>query len=350
MFWKGIGPSSPRWIGGDPSAEDSPHNIQMGNRKSRTRRCSLGPIRRRSTITASLLRWYRRNSRDLPWRGERDPYRILVSEVMLQQTQVGRVLAKYPLFLSRFPSFQKLARAKSSSVIKAWQGMGYNGRAVRLWRLARTLMLDGGGKLPGDTRALQKLPGIGLYTASALACFTFGKQVAVVDTNVSRVLYRLFPASVRRRTLSRNETIRRGDLWDAAASLLPKGRAKQWNQALMDLGSTICTARAPKCGACPVQAHCPSAHQINRTRADQRKREPAREGIPNRIYRGRIVEALRNLNGTSSIGQHQLAVSIKPNYRRGDRKWFRQILVDLERDGLVRLARTTTGLRVSLPD
>ncbi|MGH2569330.1 MAG: A/G-specific adenine glycosylase, partial [Bacteroidota bacterium] len=163
---------------------------------------------RKSTVTQLVLRWYRRHGRPLPWRRTRSPYRILVSEIMLQQTQVGRVLEKYPSFLRRFPDIQSLARAKKSSVIKAWRGMGYNNRAVRLQQLARIVRHSQGGKLPRTVEELQNLPGIGRYTAHALACFAFRRPLQVVDTNVRRILSRLFPSETKRR-----------DVWDVAAAI-----------------------------------------------------------------------------------------------------------------------------------
>jgi A/G-specific adenine glycosylase len=172
-------------------------------------------LNRRSLLTARVLRWYRNNGRQLPWRNENDPYRVLVSEVMLQQTQVSRVLTKYPRFLKRFPTFKKLANAKTSDVIKAWEGMGYNNRALRLQRLAVTVLDQHRGRLPESIRELQALPGIGRYTAHALACFSFGRRVPVVDTNIKRVLTRL--RSPQRREPAPKEA----DIWDLASSLLP---------------------------------------------------------------------------------------------------------------------------------
>jgi A/G-specific adenine glycosylase len=298
-------------------------------------------------ITASILRWYRKFGRDLPWRDERDPYRIVVSEVMLQQTQVSRVFLKYPPFVKRFPTFEKLALARTSDVIRAWQGMGYNNRVLRLQHLARAVAHRFEGKLPRDIAELQKLPGIGRYTAHAISCFAFGNQVPVVDTNVARLLSRLFPDKIGPVFHERKSS---GKVWQVAEWILPKRRAHEWNQALMDLGATICTARAPKCGICPLRNQCPSAHYIREEIASTTTREPARGGIPNRIFRGRVVEVLRNLNGRKSIPVKILARKVKTDYSRTDERWFAGILRNLERDGLVKLRTSASTLRASLPD
>lgn len=260
---------------------------------------------------------------------------------MLQQTQVERVLVKYPEFLKRYPTLAKLARASTSEVIKAWQGMGHNSRALRLQKLARIALEDFDGELPRETGELEKLPGIGRYTAHAVACFAFRKQVPVVDTNIARVLARLLPPA-------RNPAAsRKVDLWTLAEALLPARNVPDWNQALMDLGATICTAAKPRCGLCPLKALCASAHKIQRKQDRSPKLEPSRDGIPNRIYRGRVIEVLRTLSPGGSIRSSLLARAIKTDFRRSDRRWFSSLLLNLERDGLVRLHGLT---RVSLPD
>ena len=266
---------------------------------------------------------------------------------MLQQTQVSRVLLKYPIFLKRFPTLEKLARAKASDVIRAWQGMGYNNRALRLRLLAKAVAHRFKGKLPRDVAELQNLPGIGRYTAHAVSCFAFGNQVTVVDTNVARLLSRLFPEKIASKLCKRTDPRR---VWEIAEWILPGRRAYEWNQALMDLGATICTARTPKCGVCPLKSYCPSAHCTREQRITGSTREPGRDGLPNRIYRGRVVEVLRNLNGRKSIDVRNLARKIKPDYDGNDGRWFKRLLRSLERDGLVRLRTAASTQRVSLPD
>ncbi|OYV66571.1 MAG: hypothetical protein B7Z72_11105 [Gemmatimonadetes bacterium 21-71-4] len=193
-----------------------------------------------------LLAWYRRAARDLPWRRTRDPYRILVSEFMLQQTQVSRVLEFYPRFLRRYPSLEVLARAKPAAVREAWEGLGYYRRAANLHRLARTLVREHEGVVPSDPAALEELPGVGPYTAGAVAVFAYEKPVAAVDTNVRRVLRRVFSCRTAK------------DTGILAQLLQPRSGKTAWsfNQALMELGALVCTARAPKCGACPANSLC----------------------------------------------------------------------------------------------
>jgi A/G-specific adenine glycosylase len=204
-----------------------------------------------------LLRWFRAHGRDLPWRRTRDPYRVLVSEFMLQQTQVGRVREYYGRFLDRFPSIDRLARARPSQVRDVWQGLGYYRRADNLHRLARIVTREHDGVVPDDPRTLETLPGIGRYTAGAVATFAYEKRAPAVDTNVHRVLIRVFHGGSRSGTGMRTGTSLRS-IWRLAERILPRKPAVAWefNQALMDLGARICTARRPRCAECPVQPAC----------------------------------------------------------------------------------------------
>jgi len=218
-----------------------------------------------------LLRWFRHHARPLPWRGTRDPYAVLVSEFMLQQTQVSRVLDFYPRFLDRFPTLERLARARPRAVREAWEGLGYYRRAANLHALAHTVVTDHGGAIPQHPDDLRRLPGVGRYTAGAVAAFAFERRVPAVDTNVARVLRRVFRldrSSGRggtggrggRRAAQKGERGSDGEqrVWALAERLLPKSRRAAWefNQALMDLGATICVARQPKCPTCPVRVAC----------------------------------------------------------------------------------------------
>ncbi len=279
-------------------------------------------------LVGLILRWYARHGRPLPWRNTRNPYRILISETMLQQTQVQRVLVKYPEFLRRFPTVQSLANAPLRDVILIWRGMGYNSRAVRLHILARTVLHTNGGTLPEDQEALRALPGIGRYTANALLSFAFGRSVPVVDVNVRRVLSRILWKMESTTSLKDEQTI-----WEAAALLLPKGRAYAWNQALMDLGATICTARTPRCGECPVASLCASRKRIRRIAATAAKKEPSFNGLPNRAYRGRIIELLRECR--RSIHVHTVGKRIHKGYSTRNERWLTSLIAGLERDGLV---------------
>jgi len=210
-----------------------------------------------SEITAfrrRLLAWFRRHGRDLPWRRTRDPYQVLVSEVMLQQTQVARVEEFYPAFLAEFPTLRVLAAAEPARVREAWDGLGYYRRAANLHRLAREVERHHAGQLPKDLGALRALPGVGRYTAGAVMSFAFERPAAAVDTNVGRVIRRVFHP--RLPTGSRHE--RR--VWETAERLVPRRGATAWtfNQAIMELGALVCTARIKKCGGCPVAPGCRS--------------------------------------------------------------------------------------------
>ena len=196
----------------------------------------------------ALLRWYARHGRDLPWRRTRDPYAILVSETMLQQTQVARVLEYYPRFLRRYPTVEALAVATPTAVRESWDGLGYYRRAVNLRRTAALVAERHGGRFPADLAALQSLPGIGRYTAGAVAAFAFGQDAPILDTNAARVLSRVFGPGRRRGRTRR--------LWALAERAIPTGRGYAFNQAIMDLGALVCRARRPACPACPVRRAC----------------------------------------------------------------------------------------------
>ena len=205
------------------------------------------------SFTRKLLAWYKRNARVLPWRKTRNPYAILVSEFMLQQTQVSRVLDYYPRFLKRFPTMDALARSRPKAVMEAWEGLGYYARARNLHRLAREVTRRHDGTLPDEPEELRTLPGVGRYTAGAVACFAYEKPVATVDTNVRRVLERVFGAK---------------DVWTLAEQIVPKHGERAWrfNQALMELGALVCTARKPKCPECPVRNDCLAVRRAAQTR------------------------------------------------------------------------------------
>lgn len=203
-----------------------------------------------------LLAWFRTSGRDLPWRTTRDPYRILVSEFMLQQTQVARVRDYYARFLTRYPTVTDLARARPAAVRESWDGLGYYRRAANLHALARTVVREHGGNIPSRREALRLLPGVGDYTAGAIATFAFEQRVPAVDTNVARVLARVFRPRLHRGARGWRQ------LRNLAARLLPRCRRTAWefNQALMDLGALVCTARRPRCGQCPVRPACRTGH------------------------------------------------------------------------------------------
>ncbi|MGA8762354.1 MAG: A/G-specific adenine glycosylase, partial [Candidatus Sulfotelmatobacter sp.] len=193
----------------------------------------------------SILAWYDAHARNLPWRANRDPYRVWFSEIMLQQTRVAAVIEHYQEFLRRFPTVEKLAAAREASVLAAWSGLGYYRRARLLHAAAKVIVRKHGGKFPATAEELKALPGIGRYTAAAIASIAFNQPVSVVDGNVERVLQR-----VSGKRLAGEE------LWETAERLLERKRSGDFNQAMMELGATVCTPRAPACLTCPVMDFC----------------------------------------------------------------------------------------------
>jgi A/G-specific adenine glycosylase len=208
---------------------------------------------RAAAFSAALRRWFRAHGRPLPWRATRDPYRVLVSEAMLQQTQVARVLEYYDRFLRRYPTLAALASARPKQVRESWKRLGYYARARNLHALARRT-----ASVPADVESLRALPGVGRYTAGAVACFAFERREALVDTNVARVLRRAFAP---RSDFKTSRGAKR--LWAIAESILPRTGRQAWahNQALMELGALVCTARVAKCGECPVVALCSTSRR-----------------------------------------------------------------------------------------
>lgn len=263
------------------------------------------------SIRQQILSWFQQEGKEFPWRKLHreegadvivDPYVVLVSEVMLQQTQSARVALRLPEFLQLFPSVAALAAASKGDLLRAWQGMGYNRRALRLQLAAQAIMEQYSGVFPCNADQLRALPGLGDYTVAAIQCFAFGMDVPVVDVNIERVLSRLFFRCHWPRQVMPPATIAA-----IAAAILPAGDAFRWHQALMDLGSTICTARRPSCSVCPLRQACASAGipQLTLFHPDDiRTAEPTLCGIPRRFWRGKIVEALRQAEG--GIAAHTL--------------------------------------------
>jgi A/G-specific adenine glycosylase len=200
---------------------------------------------------SSLLQWFRRSGRDLPWRKTRDAYAILVSEFMLQQTQVATVIPYYNKWLRRFPTFASVARASQNAVLHAWQGLGYYSRARNLQATGKIVQARYGGVFPSDIAAIRKLPGVGRYTANAVATFAFNQPVPIVEANSSRVLTRLLDMRA-----PIDSAIGREKLWKYSAQLIPKRNAARFNSALIDLGALVCLPVKPKCNVCPVKKLC----------------------------------------------------------------------------------------------
>jgi A/G-specific adenine glycosylase len=205
----------------------------------------------RSWLSTALLAWYQQYARELPWRGHPEPYAVWISEIMLQQTRVETVVPYFIRWMERFPTIPVLAKASQQDVLAAWEGLGYYSRARNLHRAAQIIVRDYSGELPGDPITLRKLPGIGRYTAGAIASIAFGLDEPVLDGNVRRVLARLFNVDEPAKSPAGEKR-----LWELAAAQLPPGQAGEFNQALMDLGATLCTPREPACARCPLAATC----------------------------------------------------------------------------------------------
>jgi A/G-specific adenine glycosylase len=277
-------------------------------------------------IRAALLAWYAVAHRDFPWRRTTDPYAVLVSEVMLQQTQATRAAERFPGFMEQFPTVAALAGASEAAVLAAWSGLGYNRRALALQRAAAAVVAD---DWPRDVAALERLPGIGPYTARAVASLAFGEPVGVVDTNVRRWLVRRFGLSpdTGPRELQA--------LADALAAFGQAADAASWTHASMEFGAGICTARAPRCDSCPVAAGCPSRGVAAPVAVP---RQPTFAGS-DRAYRGALLRALSNAPDhllAVPAAQHLVPVAA----------WDR-VVAGLERDGLVH--RSGRRLRLGGP-
>jgi A/G-specific adenine glycosylase len=283
----------------------------------------------------ALLAWYDATGRDLPWRRTRDPYAILVSELMLQQTQVARVEEAWVAFLGRFPTVGSLADAPVADVVAAWRGLGYNRRAINLRRAATAIVSDHGGRVPADVAVLETLPGIGPYTARAVATFAFGAEAAPVDVNVARVLAR----AVAGKPLGRAEA---QALADALVADVPGGDFASWSHALMDLGARRCTARNPGCGTCPVRERCAWRSGVGdgddpaASGAVRARRQGRFEGS-DRYHRGRVVDALRD--GSLAAEQLPTAAGLAADPPRLDR-----IVAGLVADGLAEWRRGRLAL------
>ncbi|GAB4110080.1 MAG: A/G-specific adenine glycosylase [Roseiflexaceae bacterium] len=299
------------------------------------------------SIQIILLEWFAAHARDLPWRQTRDPYRVLVSEVMLQQTQVDRVIPRYHAFLDQFPTLQALAEAPTADVIRAWAGLGYNRRAVNLQRTARAVLEQHGGEFPRSVEALRQLPGIGPYTAGAVACFAFEQDVAFLDTNIRRAVLRLL--------MSQQPAPGEREITAVAEQLVPSGQGWAWNQAIMELGALICTAATPTCWRCPLNQNCRDYSERQQadtnafeqplyfpTDAAQRIRKPHKKVAEkreepfigsNRYYRGRVIAALRE--APHGLSLPELGPQVKDDYSSADLPWLEQLVAGLARDGLL---------------
>jgi A/G-specific adenine glycosylase len=280
-----------------------------------------------------MLEWFGRAGRGLPWRATRDPYRVLVAEMLAQQTQAARAAAAWPRFLERFPDVEALAAATPAEVLRAWQGIGYNRRAIALQAAAGAVVERGGW--PETVEGLAALPGVGPYTARAVACFALGQQVAPVDTNVARVLARALTGGDP------------GDLGPAARQRLadeamPPGRAWEWSSALMDVGALHCRPQ-PRCQGCPLAPGC-RWRALGPAAPRHRPRTQAPFATSDRRWRGAVVRALAS--APEGLEAAVLAEEVEAGAAERPAGWFERLLMRLEEDGMV--VRASDG-RVRLP-
>ena len=271
------------------------------------KKASLGNPAAQRRFRRQLLAWFDRCKRDLPWRKSRDPYRVWLSEIMLQQTRVAAAIDHYRKFLRRFPTLEHLARARESSLLAAWSGLGYYRRARMLHAAAKEIVKDHAGRFPETAERLRTLSGIGRYTAAAIASIAFGQPTAVVDGNVERVLQRIF-----------GKYLSGEALWQSAEELLDDARPGDFNQAMMELGAVLCLPRQPKCLQCPVNAFCA-------TRGEHARSAPARRQHKREIHyalsvRNGSVFLVRRPPGAGLMpGMWELPEIISPN---GARPWL----------------------------
>jgi A/G-specific adenine glycosylase len=277
-------------------------------------------------VRNQIIRWYKRVGRALPWRETADPYAIAVSETMLQQTQVSRVYPKYLAWLKAFPTTKALAKASTQSILKYWSGLGYNSRALRLRAMAQEIERQ--GTWPKKKEELQKLPGFGPYTAGAVAIFALKTRDFAIDTNIRRVLSRIFFGIKKVPTEQQLEIL--------AASLVPKQGNDAWHHAMMDLGATVCVSRKPKCEVCPVKELCQSYPAIlQETPRVRRAGTVVRFIDTDRFWRGRIIAILIDY----PILSRSLLAKKLSEYGQIVPERYSRILTDLMSDGLIRIHR-----------
>jgi A/G-specific adenine glycosylase len=291
----------------------------------------LSPARLRS-FRRALLKWYDQHRRDLPWRRDHDPYRVWVSEIMLQQTRVAAVLDHYARFMRRFPTVQVLAAAREASVLAIWSGLGYYHRARRMHQAAKVIARERRGSFPTTAAEWLALPGIGRYTAAAIGSVAFDESVAVVDGNVERVLQRLFGTQVsptdgltlrqaQGRLWGTTQTAQsREAAWQQAEALLDRGRPGDFNQAMMELGATICTPRAPQCLPCPLNTFCRSRGETTPKTRAARKRKSISYAL---AQRNSSVLLVRRASDASLMAGMWELPALDPSQGNGDRPLLR---------------------------
>lgn len=294
-----------------------------------------------------LRDWYSIHARDLPWRNTHDPYAIMVSELMLQQTQVDRVIPKFNAWIHLFPSVEVLAKASTKDILSAWQGLGYNRRALYLQKAAIFVVEECNGVFPSTKEALLQLPGVGPYTAGAIMSFAYKKGAPIVDTNVFRVLgriylgYKVLPSTPE------------STLWELSEAMVPKrGDAYTFNQAIMDFGAMQCTLRKPQCDTCPFQKSCTSYPDIldattEELRYQKKPNEKKYFGQPRRIWRGKILKYLHTAEARNGASLQNIGTAIQTDYSHDREEWLQTVIDSMLKDSLIQQHKK--GGPVSLP-
>ncbi len=291
-------------------------------------------------LREAILAWFAAHGRPLAFRATDDPYAVLVSELMAQQTQAERAAEAWVAWIARWPTVGDLAAAPVSDVLRAWAGLGYNRRALALHRAAQAIVSQHGGQVPGDIPALERLPGVGPYTARAVAAIAFGRPVGAVDTNVRRVLGRIAGAG----GVGIMSGFALGSMQSLADAVVPEDAAATWTHALMDVGATICTPRSPRCGDCPAVLWCRFAAGERGEPSVLPKQRPRSAPFPStrRWLRGRVLDRARSAQDASwcaypdAIGSHEPAA-------------VREAVLALAREGLLEARETPDGLEARLP-
>jgi len=283
-------------------------------------------------LHSTILQWFDINQKVYPWRSEDpEPYHVLLSEYMLQQTQASRIALKFPEFLISFPTIETLSKATNAQMIIAWQGMGYNNRAIRLRDCAKQIMDTFNGNIPSNYSDLLSLPGIGTYTASAILSFAFKQNISVIDINIYRIYSRVFGLDIQ-------DAKTKNEVRTIAEYIYPKDNSSSWHQALMDIGSSFCKAQNPKCTLCPIPdcsyRNNPSLYNMKPTKS--KKTEASFRNKPNRIWRGKTIEFLRNDHQLGHNLHDVLHSILQQNPNEIDIEWFKEsIITSLIKDQLI---------------
>lgn len=296
---------------------------------------TLPSIQQKQFFRKKLREWYAIHARELPWRNTHDPYAIMVSELMLQQTQVDRVIPKFTAWMTLFPNVATLSNASTKEILSAWQGLGYNRRALYLQKAAMYIVEELNGIFPSTKEGLLALPGVGPYTAGAIMSFAYKKGEPIVDTNVFRVLGRIY-LGYEVLPVTPEST-----LWELSEAMVPKrGDAYTFNQAIMDFGAMQCTLRKPQCDSCPFQKKCISYPKIlNASAAELRYQKKPNEkkyfGQPRRIWRGKILKFLHTAEVAKGASLEQIGSAIQKDYSADREEWLQMVIDSMKKDGLI---------------